>query len=192
MKFKVGKPHGATPLPQSDSPQPGWRPAWKSGLRWIGILVVLGGVGLGVQILGQHLFDPTRFPLRHVRLSGELHNMETGDLRALVENRLGQNFFALDLDTILADLAAAPWIEQISVQRRWPDTLEIHFQERVAFAYWGDKGEMVDIHGQRFHPPRPPREGGRGHASRVRTATNCRLCRLIARSTINSGPLILA
>jgi cell division protein FtsQ len=121
--------------------------------------MALASLGLGLQALGRHLLDPARFPLRHVRLSGELRNLEAGDMRAWVEPHLGQNFFALDIDAIHATVAAQPWIDHISVHRRWPDTLEIQFQERIAFGHWG-KNEMVDINGRRFRPPQEPRQGG--------------------------------
>ena len=34
----------------------------------------------------------------------------------------------------------------------WPDTVEIQLRERVAFGYWGERGEMVDVNGHRFRP----------------------------------------
>jgi cell division protein FtsQ len=113
--------------------------------------VVLVGIGAALYSAGQRLLDPEQFPLRHVRLNGELHNLNATDLRAILEDRLGENFFALDIDAIHAAFTANPWIREVRVQRQWPDTLRINFHERTVFGYWGED-EMIDIHGQRFHP----------------------------------------
>ncbi|NJN46334.1 MAG: cell division protein FtsQ/DivIB [Candidatus Competibacteraceae bacterium] len=151
MGFKRGKRHGATPLkPQEDQALRRWL-NWRLWLRWTGVAMVLAGIGAGLYSAGQRLLDPEQFPLRHVRLNGELRNLDEADLRALLETQLGQNFFALDIDAIHAAFAANPWIREVRVQRQWPDTLRINFHERSVFGYWGED-EMIDINGQRFRP----------------------------------------
>jgi cell division protein FtsQ len=150
MKFR-SKRRGATPRkPQADHPLRRWFD-WRFWLRWSGVTVVLVGIGVGLYSAGQRLLDPEHFPLRHVRLNGELRNLNAADLRALVEPQLGQNFFALDIDAIHAAFAANPWIREVSVNRQWPDTVRIRFHERTVFGYWGED-EMIDSNGQRFRP----------------------------------------
>lgn len=120
-------------------------------LRLLGALLALFGIGGAVFGATEALLNPAVLPLRHVRLYGELHNLGTVELEQAVAGQLGRNFLALDISGLREAFAANPWIEQVAVRRRWPDTLEIHLQERVAFGHWG-QDEMVDSHGVRFRP----------------------------------------
>jgi cell division protein FtsQ len=158
---------GATILAKPASDQ--W---WKIGMsvvRWLGQFLALVGFVAGCYWLSQKVLDPALFPLRHVHLEGKLRNLSKADMQQVVRAYLGQNFFVLDIDALHGHFAANPWISQVNVRRRWPDTLEISFQERTPFGHWGEN-EMVDIHGERFRPgsvrqpgPWPQLMGPDGH-----------------------------
>ena len=154
MRFAKKRRHrGATPLRREAPPVPGqWKAAWGPPLRWLGVALVLAGVGWGLWVGSQKLQDPRAFPLRHVRIDGELRNLAEADLQPVASGVLGQNFFMADLDALRAALATNPWIETVAVRRWWPDIVDIELRERVAFGYWGE-GEMVDVNGRRFRPP---------------------------------------
>ncbi|HRD66595.1 MAG TPA: cell division protein FtsQ/DivIB [Candidatus Competibacter sp.] len=146
-----------------------WKAVWGPPLRWLGVALVLVAVGYGVQVGGQKLREPGAFPLRQVHVEGELRNLAEADFHAIAAEYLGQNFFVANLGNLNAALAANPWIEEVSVQRWWPDTVEIALRERIAFGYWGEN-EMVDVNGVRFRPtvlrqpgPWPRLDGPDGH-----------------------------
>jgi cell division protein FtsQ len=128
-----------------------WKAIWGARLRWLGVIIVLSVVSGGLYEGKKWLFEPSRFPLRHVRIHGKLLNLNQADVEKMVQNYLGQSFFALDINTLHASFAANPWVDKVSVRRLWPDTLEIRVQERTAFGFWGEE-EMVDINGKRFRP----------------------------------------
>ncbi len=137
---------------QSPRTLSGWRqPVWQTRLRWLGVILALAAGGFGLHAASQQLLDPVRFPLRHVRLDGELRNLSQEELQQIVQGYLGQNIFTVDIAAVQSTLAAHPWIEQVSVRRQWPDLIEVEFRERTAFGYWGEN-EMVDVNGARFHP----------------------------------------
>ncbi|MBZ4193826.1 MAG: cell division protein FtsQ/DivIB [Candidatus Contendobacter sp.] len=152
MQLGYGRRRGATPLKRKTPTAPGqWEAVWGMPLRWLGVALALAGVGFGLWTGSQKLRDPGVFPLRQVRIEGELRNLAEADLQPVVSGYLGQNFFMANLDELRAALTANPWIEQIAVRRGWPDTIEIELQERVVFGYWGER-EMVDRQGRRFTP----------------------------------------
>ena len=128
-----------------------WKKVLGPPLRWLGVIMVLAGVGYGLWIGSQKLRDPKQFPLRQVRIEGQLHNLAEADFQPIAAGYLGQNFFMANLDELRATLATNPWVEEIAVRRWWPDIVEIKLRERVAFGYWGEH-EMVDTNGQRFRP----------------------------------------
>ncbi|MCP5159036.1 MAG: cell division protein FtsQ/DivIB [Gammaproteobacteria bacterium] len=153
MWFAKKRRRGATALKRQPEPTPGqWKATWGGLLRWLGVVLVLVGVGYGLWIGAARLRDPDAFPLRHVRIEGELRNLAEADLQPVAAEVLGQNFFMADLDTLRAALTGNPWVEKIVVRRWWPDIVEIELRERIAFGYWGED-EMVDVNGQRFRPP---------------------------------------
>lgn len=172
MLFGHSRRRGATPLKRKTPAAPGqWQAVWGTPLRWLGVVLVLAGVGFGLWTGSRKLRDPGAFPLCEVHIAGELHNLAEADLQPVVSGYLGQNFFMANLDELRTALAANPWIEQVAVRRGWPDTIEIELQERVAFGYWGER-EMVDRQGRRFMPevvrqpgPWPMLAGPAGHES---------------------------
>ena len=115
-------------------------------------MLALAAVGFGVHVGSEKLRDPGAFPLRNVRVEGELRNLTETDLQPLAQEYLGLNFFMANLDALHAALATNPWIEDVAVRRGWPDTVEIRLRERMAFGYWGERQDMVDVNGRRFHP----------------------------------------
>ena len=170
MRFGHGRRRGATPLsPQSPDAPGRWKTVLGPPLRWLGVALVLVGVGFGLWVGSQKLRDPGSFPLRQVRVEGQLRNLAQEDFQPVVGGYLGQNFFMANLDELRAALAANPWVEEITARRWWPDTVEIDLRERVAFGYWGEH-EMVDVNGHRFQPavvrqpgPWPRLAGPDGH-----------------------------
>lgn len=170
MRFGHKRPRGATSLKRSPPDATGqWKAVWGPPLRWLGVALALALVGFGLQVGGQKLREPDAFPLRQVHVEGELRNLAEADFHAVAGEYLGQNFFVTNLDTLHAELVANPWIEEVSVRRWWPDTVEITLRERTAFGYWGEH-EMVDVNGFRFRPtvlrqpgPWPRLAGPDGH-----------------------------
>ncbi|MFZ1830972.1 MAG: cell division protein FtsQ/DivIB [Candidatus Competibacteraceae bacterium] len=171
MQFAKKRRHrGATPLRSEASKAPGqWKAIGGLLLRWLGVVLVLAGVGWGLWVGSQKLQDPYAFPLRHARIDGELRNLTEADLQPVAGEVLGQNFFMADLDALRTALIANPWVETVAVRRWWPDLVKIELRERVAFGYWGE-GEMVDVNGRRFRPsvvrqpgPWPQLAGPEGH-----------------------------
>ena len=139
--------HGASMRPAKGR----WLRRLGPPLRWLGTLLIVAGIGTGGYQVRQILFDAEKFPLRHIELYGERVNLGKADLMRELENYLGKNFFALDIEELRNRLLGNPWIEQASVRRHWPDTLEIRFQEREVFGHWNEH-EMIDINGVRFQP----------------------------------------
>ncbi|MBK8183623.1 MAG: cell division protein FtsQ/DivIB [Candidatus Competibacteraceae bacterium] len=170
MRFAKKRRRGATTLRHEPVDNWGqWKATWGPPLRWLGVVLVLAAVGYGVRVGNEKLREPGAFPLRQVHIEGELRNLIEADFHAVAGRYLGQNFFVANLDDLNAALAANPWIEDVSVRRWWPDTVEIKLRERTAFGYWGER-EMVDVNGVRFQPgvlrqpgPWPRLAGPDGH-----------------------------
>lgn len=120
-------------------------------LRLLGTLVALGGIAWGGWRGLDWMLREGEFPLRQVHVDGDLRNLGPEDAEAAVRPYLGRNFFRLDMNGLHAAFADNPWVQSVSVSRRWPDSVEVRFVERVPFAYWG-RDEMIDTDAVRFRP----------------------------------------
>ena len=124
--------------------------------RIVGVVLLLGGLGFALY-KSPRLFDPAEFPLRYVHLHGEWQYLDSADVQKVIAAHQSASFFALDIDQIQQQLNALPWVERASVQRRWPDALDVTLAERKVFARWAET-ELIDRNGQRFRPEQLPPE----------------------------------
>jgi cell division protein FtsQ len=90
------------------------------------------------------------FPLREIKVNGELKHVTREQVQLIVRRELRGNFFTLDLDQARKGFEKLPWVRQVSVRRRWPDHLDVALEEHVALARWGGTA-LVNSHGELFH-----------------------------------------
>ena len=88
-------------------------------------------------------------PVQHIIVKGELANTRTELIQDMVQPALVGGFLHSDLQHIRAQLEELPWIYRASVQRRWPDALEIHVVEQLPIARWGE-GDFLNHEGEVF------------------------------------------
>ena len=89
------------------------------------------------------------FPLREVRIDGELANVTREQLETLAKREVKGNFFTLDLGEARAAFATLPWVRKVEVRRQWPDRLEVALEEHAPLARWGNAA-LVNTHGEVF------------------------------------------
>ena len=108
---------------------------------------MLGGLAWGIITLR----DPQVLPLKVVRIDGQFRYLQRSDLEQAVATAVEGNFFTLDVDRIRAAARKLPWVDEVSVRRIWPDTLQMWVQEQIPLARWG-KDRLVNPRGEVFQP----------------------------------------
>ena len=93
------------------------------------------------------------FPLREVRIDGELAHVTRAQLETLARREVEGNFFTLDLGKARAAFASLPWVRRAEVRRQWPDRLDVALEEHVPLARWGNAA-FVNTHGEVFTFPK--------------------------------------
>ncbi|MDI1299216.1 cell division protein FtsQ/DivIB [Methylotenera sp.] len=119
-------------------------------LNWIASLLFALSV---VVMLYAALFAVVHlpiFPLREVKVDGELSHVNREQIKLIVAKHLKGNFFTLDLVKARNAFEKLPWARNVSLRRRWPDTLEVMIEEHQALARWGTIA-LVNTHGELFH-----------------------------------------
>jgi len=90
------------------------------------------------------------FPIREVRVEGQVTNISRQQVKQIVDMHLKGNFFTLDLVQTRDAFEQLPWARNVSVRRAWPDTLNVEIKEHVALARWGEDA-LVNTYGELFN-----------------------------------------
>ena len=121
-----------------------------AALLWIAnLLYAIAAVLLlyGVMFVVIHL---PIFPLREIKVDGDLQHVTREQLRLIVSRHLQGNFFTLNLEKTRDAFEKLPWVRNVSVRRRWPDRLEVVIEEHRELARWGNIA-LVNTYGELFH-----------------------------------------
>lgn len=115
-------------------------------LMLLGICAVLAA-GIGA------LRDPHTLAVRTVVVEGQLRHLNRARLIETVSPHVRGGFFSLELGAADQALKSLPWVYQVSLRRRWPDTLVVRVYEQEPIAQWGESA-LLNRHGERFTPPK--------------------------------------
>jgi len=107
-------------------------------LRIAAWIIAVALVVLPVVAVLQGWIGADRWPLRTLRIAGELHRVDEQKLRAAVLPYASNGFFAIRLEDAQAAVAKLPWVERAEVRKRWPDVVEVRIVEHRPFARWGE------------------------------------------------------
>lgn len=89
-------------------------------------------------------------PIKSVVVEGEFNLISKQRATDLIGNEIDGDFLQLDLMDLKSALMADPWVEKVTLNRRWPDTLVVKIIEQKPIARWGNgflnqRGEIIDI-----------------------------------------------
>lgn len=118
-------------------------------LNWLANLLFAMSVVLMLYALIFVVVHLPIFPLREVKVDGQLAHVNREQIKLIVAKHLKGNFFTLDLIKARDAFEKLPWAREVSVRRRWPDQLEVYIEEHQALARWGNIA-LVNTHGELF------------------------------------------
>lgn len=132
---------------------------WAAMARHTVHLLVLAGLAAAVMWGWRAVHDPWVFPLRVVKVDGELLYLKPQAVQATVDERLQGSFFGVDLPNVLRGLTDLAWIRDARVRREWPDKLHLWVEEHKPLALW--RGDAVLTADGSLIYPESSREGER-------------------------------
>lgn len=101
------------------------------------------------------LYLPARatdmLPIRYVRTTGLFHYLSREDIKSALKPLVATNFISADMQAIRRAVEALPWVASATVERVWPDAVDIDVVERRPYARWGD-GALLTEQGVLFAP----------------------------------------
>ena len=118
-------------------------------LNWLANLLFALAVVLMLYALIFMIVHLPVFPVREVKIDGELTHVNREQVKLIVAKHLKGNFFTMDLIKTRDAFQKLPWAREVSVRRRWPDVLDVVIEEHKALARWGNIA-LVNTHGELF------------------------------------------
>jgi len=126
---------------------------WIQIQRWlkklaIGLLAILAIWG-GYKAIGP-LTELFQRPIKSVTVEGEFHFITQERATQLIMQEIDEDFLQIDLSKIKSVLLEDPWVEKVTLTRRWPDTLVVKIAEQKPIARWGEgflnqRGDIVRV-----------------------------------------------
>jgi cell division protein FtsQ len=125
-----------------------WNFSWFNRRLAMGILVM--GLAVGVYWVSEPLLSIFERPIKSVVVEGEFNLISKARATELIGNEIDGDFLQLNLMRLKEALLTDPWVEKVTLNRRWPDTLVVKIVEQKPIARWGDgflnqRGEIVRV-----------------------------------------------
>lgn len=112
-------------------------------------------------------------PIRYVRLEGQLQHLRPDELEKVLKPLLEDGYWGADLPRLAAAVKQLPWVDEVQIERIWPDVLKVWIREQVPYLRWG-KTDLLNPRGEKFAPETirefadlPQLEGPEGHEKQL-------------------------
>ena len=115
-------------------------------MRVLAAVSIVGYAGLRGAAL---LANATALQVGHIIVSGN-ERLATGDVLALLDGLRGRNILGVNLVEWQDRLLSSPWVEEATLRRVFPGTVEVRVRERTPMAIGriGSALYLVDSHGR--------------------------------------------
>ncbi|PUA28960.1 MAG: cell division protein FtsQ [Cellvibrio sp. 79] len=125
-----------------------WNFAWLNR-RFVAVVMVIF-LGVAIYWASGPIAKVFERPIKSVVVEGEFHLISKQRATELIGDEINGDFLQLDLMELKAALLSDPWVEKVTLNRRWPDTLVVKIIEQKPIARWGDgflnqRGEIVRV-----------------------------------------------
>lgn len=113
--------------------------------RRLGLAVLVAGALLLVVWMRLGIVGGAWWQIQWLEVSGPFHRVSAEMVRGALSPALGRGYFALDMQGLHQSLADLPWVAEVELRRRWPDTLEVVVHEHQPIAYWRDDAAISQL-----------------------------------------------
>jgi len=116
-------------------------------------LVLLSLTFLLMAALMSGLIKSESWEINKIDIRAEFKRVSSEQIRMAVLSYPQRSFFKVKADVIRDELIKLPWVQKVTVNKKWPNTIIIKLVEHKAVAIWNenkllnDKGEIFEVDG---------------------------------------------
>ena len=114
------------------------------------LLFMLASAGVAWVYSG--MIAQERWPIRWLEIDGAFERVSAEQVKARLAPLVKGSFFTVDTTNMREIISAMPWVSAVSVQKSWPDTVQVTIHEYTPVIHWID-GFLLDAEGQQFMVP---------------------------------------
>lgn len=113
---------------------------------WFGNAALLICIGVGVWFGTTWIMER---PINSVRIEGRFQRVTPVQIEAAISPYVEQGFLAVNISDVQKGLRNMPWVQDATVRRSWPSTLNVSVEEERPAARWGKDG-LLNVYGELF------------------------------------------
>jgi cell division protein FtsQ len=123
---------------------------FSAGVTLTLLLFVLAAGGVAWVYNG--MIAQERWPIRWLEIDGPFERVNAEQVRASLAPLVNGSFFTVNTRVIREIASVMPWVASVSVQKTWPDTVQVTIHEHAPVVHWVD-GYLLDANGKPFTVP---------------------------------------
>ena len=106
----------------------------------------------GVAWVYSGMITQQRWPIRWLEIDGAFERVSAEQVRASLTPLVKGSFFTINTMRMHETISKMPWVSGVTVQKSWPDTIQVTIYEHSPVIHWVD-GYLLDAKGQQFMVP---------------------------------------
>lgn len=123
---------------------------FSSGVALTLVLFVLAAGGVAWVYNGMIAQD--RWPIRWLEVDGPFERVSAEQVRASLAPLVNGSFFTVNTRVMHEIASVMPWVASVSVQKTWPDTVQVTIHEHTPVVHWVND-YLLDANGKPFTVP---------------------------------------
>ncbi|MCJ8170698.1 cell division protein FtsQ/DivIB [Atopomonas sediminilitoris] len=124
--------------------------SWQ-GFKRVSWPVLLVLFGYGSYELAQRVLPYADRPIARISVQGDLSYVSQQAVQQRMAPFIQASFFHVDIPGMQHSLEQMPWIARVEVRRVWPDQVQVHLEEQLPVARWGNEA-LLNNAGEAFAP----------------------------------------
>lgn len=109
----------------------------------LGLFLLLSSVLLIFGLI-YHLGQEDTLPIKQVSVGGDFRNLSPVTLQELIHDRVKAGFFNLNVQDVREAVIDEAWVDDVIVQRVWPDKVHVIITEKKPFVRWNENALLTE------------------------------------------------
>jgi cell division protein FtsQ len=114
--------------------------------NWIIVLTIFALI-LVARLVITIISDPQFFPINSLKIEASYQYLSREKIQKIISPYLAQSFLVFSEKKLKDDFKKNPWVENIYIQKLWPDHVIVQIKERFPVALWdnmllSEKGDL--------------------------------------------------